>query len=103
MIVSPYYDEIKARAVEMLNDPAGFNGHSQNEMRSWRMRDWWELRNSAGVALCLARDEVETRLGADATAPAMNVRKIVRFNVGNFERAEREIARTFLRTNRNSD
>jgi hypothetical protein len=103
MIVSPYYDEIKARAAEMLNNPAGFNGHSQDEMRSWRMRDWWVLLNSAGVALCFARDEVEKRLSADASAPVMNVRKIVRFNVGNFQRAEREIARTFLRTNRNSD
>jgi hypothetical protein len=97
MISSPFYDEIKARAVEMLNDPAGFNGHSQEEMRSWRKRDRWVLRNSVGVALCQARDELERRLRADGTAPVANVRNVVRFNKGNHERAEAEIAHTFLR------
>jgi hypothetical protein len=28
MILSPFYDEIEARALELMNNPAGFNGLS---------------------------------------------------------------------------
>jgi hypothetical protein len=92
MTVSPDYDEIKARALEMLESPAGFNGHSREVILSWkRGRDRWVmLRNSVRVALCRARDEVEGRHTASAG-------KAGRFNIGNFRKAEAEIARK-LRT-----
>jgi hypothetical protein len=101
MIVSPFYDEIKARAIDLLDVPAGFNGHSQEEMRS-RKLGRWAWRNSVGVALCYARDELEMRLRDDGTVPLMNIRKVVRFNASNFRRAEAEISRQFLRLTRRS-
>lgn len=92
MIISRYYDEIFAGAIELLNNPAGFNGYSQDEMRAWNRS---QMRGMVGVALCYARDEVEARLKADS--PVADVREAVRFNTGNFRRAETEITRTVLR------
>lgn len=83
MKISPLYDKIKFRAVEMLVNPAGFNGHSLDEMRSWKRGDS-VLRNSIGVALCYARDEFEI--------PTRTPR--LTFNKGNFRKASAEIART---------
>ena len=92
---SPFFDEIKARAIDLLNNPAGFNGYSQEEIRAWGHR--WVLHNSVGVALCFARDEVQARLRTDRTVSAMDARKAMRFTKGDFRRAETEIAREFLR------
>ena len=96
MTVSPVYDEIKARAVELLESPAGFNGHSREVILSWkRGRDRWVMmRNSIRVALCQARDEVEGRHTASAG-------KAGRFNIGDFRKAEAEIAREITRTSGN--
>lgn len=84
MNISPFYDEIKTRAVELLTRPAGFIGHSQDEIRSWRKRDRL-LRNAIGVAICVAHDEI-----------AGSLRTEIDFNKANFRKAEAEIARTFL-------
>jgi hypothetical protein len=40
MNLSPYYDEIKNRALEILQDPEGytFDGLSQREILAWRRK-----------------------------------------------------------------
>ena len=78
MKISPRYDQIKNRALELLNDPDGFNGHSPEEIGSWRgSRDrGLVLRNSVGLALCCARDEALEVNGFDWQA----CDKAVRFN-----------------------
>jgi hypothetical protein len=78
---SDHYDEIKNRAIEMLMSPEGFNGLTTACVRS-RRRPTFALRNGVGVALCMARDEVQVREGG---------RKV--FNTGNFRKAEAEILR----------
>jgi hypothetical protein len=88
MISSPFYDEIKARAVELLNDPAGFNGLPRKQTRPWDRSQRWLIRNAIGVALCQARDVVLARLTDDGDRDA---RKTVGFNVGNHRKAETEI------------
>jgi hypothetical protein len=82
MKISPFYDKIKVRAVELLINPAGFNGHSLDEIRSFRKGDRSLLLNSIGVALCVARDEIEGARRAE-----------ISFNKGNFRKAEAEIVR----------
>jgi hypothetical protein len=63
-----------ARLASSFCRPHGFNGHSQDEIRSWRKRDWL-LRNAIGVAICFGRDKIAGR----------------NFNKANFRKAEAEI------------
>jgi hypothetical protein len=57
MKIPPYYDEIKNRALELLNADDGYNGYSHEEILSWK-KGGWVSRNTIGVAICHARDEV---------------------------------------------
>src|SRR4051794_3764595 len=92
MRISPFYDEIRARALELLTRPTGFNGLSQREIRSLRSSDN-VLRNAVGVAICVARDEIVGTL-----------RKDINFNTGNFKKAEAEMLRAHAhRISRNED
>lgn len=83
MKISPYYDAIKTRAIQLLTRRAGFNGYSQEEIKSWRKRDFG-VRNCIGVALCTARNEIEY-------VPRTINRYT--FNTGNFKKAQGEITR----------
>src|SRR5229473_3680754 len=55
--ISPFYDQIKTRALELLNSESGFIGHSHEEIWS-QNTSRWRRRNFIGVAICYARDEV---------------------------------------------
>lgn len=104
MRISPHYPAIKSRAIEMLR--AGtINNHPWEELRTMahaRCGDWgwWTVRNSVGVALCMARDELWDKLIAPLRPqpedkPTMDqIRKFnrgINFNNGNHKLAEREI------------
>ena len=52
---------IRARAVELLTTPAGFNGYSAAELRACK---GYARHNNVGVAVCRARDAVEAGLPA---------------------------------------
>jgi hypothetical protein len=83
MIIAPSYTKIKIRAVELLTSPAGFNGYAAAEIRSVSACGRYRFHNNIRAALCMARDEID---------PATSSRRS-QFNVGNFNKAAREIAR----------
>jgi hypothetical protein len=91
MKISRYYDQIVGRALELLNHPDGFNGHSREEIRSWGP-DWrLVMRNNVGCALVRARDE---RLAAEGIKwPSVD--KTVQFSGPNFDKARAGIMRWF--------
>jgi hypothetical protein len=60
MRISPLYDEIKTRALELLGAESGFIGHSHEEIWSQKTSPWLR-HNFIGVAICYARDEVQQR------------------------------------------
>jgi hypothetical protein len=70
---------IKAHAVALLAASTGFNGYAAADVLSG---DSNSVRNNIGVALCAARDEMES------IAP----RRAGRLNKGAFDKAAREIA-----------
>ena len=80
MIISPHYEAIKARAIALLTAPEGFNGSTADEIMSCSK---WSFHNNIGVALCKARDAIDP----------VTSRRVGRFNIGNFNKAAREIAR----------
>jgi hypothetical protein len=95
MKMSPHYDAIKARALELLRAEGGFNSHSLDELR----RDTWLRHNNIGVALCVAHDEIakwprleEYASTAKFHAACKAVRE-ARFTKANFRKAEAEINR----------
>jgi hypothetical protein len=83
MIIAPSYTKIKLRAVELLTAPEGFNGYSAAEVRSISACGRSGFHNNIRFALCMARDEID---------PVTRSHR-GRFNVGNFNKAAREIAR----------
>ena len=89
MKISPHYDAIKARALELLIGKGGFNGFSVDEMRTL---DGWSLRNCVGVALCTARDEQHEMQGDPQWSSRF-------FTTGNFRKCENEIVRA-IKTSR---
>jgi hypothetical protein len=54
-----YYVGIKARAVELLTSPDGFNGYTADQIRSW---NGGYLRNVIGIAIIHARNEAQRRV-----------------------------------------
>ena len=81
MKLSPNYETIKARAIELLTAPDGFNGYGPADIPAL---DSYARNNNIGVALCIARDEIEPRAAA---------RRPGRFNIGNFNRAAVDLRR----------
>ncbi len=86
MRVSPYFEEIKARALQLLT--------SFRPTATTFPRIKGELRHSVRSALSQARDEMYKRerpriMGSRAERAAAYRR--THFNIGNFARAEREI------------
>jgi hypothetical protein len=78
MHISPQYEQIKALAVETLFDNlASISRYSLHELR--KPKNSFALRNAVGVALIRARDKIE------------GVQYKHKFNVGNHNKAEREI------------
>lgn len=96
MKLSPVYDEIKSRALELLNAESGFNGFSREEVWN-RNCSRWQRRNNVGVALCMARDEVQRReckLTANTTLDEWrDARRRMKFTSGNFKKAEIELTK----------
>lgn len=88
-------DEIERRAWQLLRSREGFNGHSAAEISKWGRHDI--SRNSVGVAVCMARDEVWERAQTnipprDLEARVRAIRK-VGFTKGAFREVERNIVR----------
>ncbi len=88
MRVSPYFEEIKARALQLLT--------SFRPTETTFPRTKGELRHAVRGALSQARDEMYKRerprvMGARAERAAAYRR--THFNVGNFTRAERELCK----------
>ena len=89
MNIATNYDAIKARAIALLTAPDGYNGYTVGKnMPETR----WGLRTRlVGVALCEARDAIEPRF--PITGAPRTPRGFTRFNTGNFNKAEGEIAK----------
>ncbi|MCA6107976.1 hypothetical protein [Bradyrhizobium cenepequi] len=92
MRVSPYFEEIKARALQLLT--------SFRPTATTIPRIKGEIRQAVRGALSQARDEMYKRECPDimaSRAERVAAYRRTRFNVGNFARAEREI-RTLIWT-----
>ncbi len=85
---SPYYDEIKTRAIELLQTGC-INNHSIDELKS---------KNSIDAALVRAMDEVQQRelSGLDSLQDLKAARKRTRFSKGNHDKAATEIAKLIM-------
>jgi hypothetical protein len=88
---SPYYDEIKTRAIELLQT----NNHSIDELKSCGR---FVCKNSIGAALVRAMDEVQQRelSGLDSLQELKAARKRTRFSKGNHDKAATEIAKLIM-------
>jgi hypothetical protein len=93
-ISSPVYDDIKTRALELLYADDGYNGHSFEEIRSWRKGEWVS-RNTIGVAVCQARDELYARVATNGMSieQRMKAYRELRFNKANHHKLQAEINR----------
>jgi hypothetical protein len=87
--ISPYYDSIVARALELLNHPAGYCHYSREEMRTTLHP--CHLVMAVAHALDGARTDQLAALGL-GWSPRHGC---VVFNVGNHGRAITEIMRWF--------
>lgn len=96
MRISPLYDEIKTRALELLGAESGFIGHSHEEIWSQKTSPWLR-HNFIGVAICCARDEVQQREYKKAKLISdqewLDAQKRTHFTNGNFNKVETEILR----------
>jgi hypothetical protein len=105
MNLSPHYSAIHSRAVELLR-AGSINNHPWPELKAYAASpdcgDKYCLINSVGVALCQARDELweveyaPIRQRWEGKPPIAEINKAhrrVRFNKGNFARAQAEIIR----------
>ena len=88
---SPYYDEIKTRAIELLQT----NNHSIDELKSCGR---FVCKNSISAALVRAMDEVQQRelSGLDSLRELKAARKRTRFSKGNHDKAATEIAKLIM-------
>jgi hypothetical protein len=94
-IRSQIADEIEQRAWALLNSPSGFNGYTADEIRTWGRDRYSISRNTVGVAICRARDEVVER-EVDTTLRLEERCRAIRrlgFNKGAFRRVESLIIR----------
>jgi hypothetical protein len=91
---SPYYDEIKTRAIELLQTGC-INNHSIDELKSCGR---FVCRNSISAALVRAMDEVQQRelSGLDSLQDLKAARKRTRFSKGNHDKAAIEIAKLIM-------
>ena len=78
MIISPHYEAIKARAIALSTAPEGFNGPTADEIMSC---------NGASTTISA------WRCARRATIDPVTLCRVGRFNIGNFNKAAREIAR----------
>ncbi len=91
---SPCYDEIKTRAIELLQTGC-INDHSIDELKSCGR---FVCKNSISAALVRAMDEVQQRelSGLDSLQDVKAARKRTRFSKGNHDRAAIEIEKLVI-------
>jgi hypothetical protein len=91
---SPYYDEIKSRAIELLQT-GSINNHSINELKSCGR---FVRKTSISTALMKAMDEIQQRetSGLDSLQELKAARKRTRFSKGNHDKATAEIAKFIM-------
>ena len=82
-LLSPHCNTIKARAVELLTSPDGFNGYSAVEITACK---GFAKANNVCLALCYARDEIEAGMPREE-----------RLNKGGFNAVAAAIARELKR------
>jgi hypothetical protein len=90
---SPYYDEIKSRAIELLQT-GRINNHSIDELKSGK----FVCKTSISTALVRAMDEIQQRelSGLDSLQELKAARKRTRFSKGNHDKAATEIAKFIM-------
>jgi len=87
MKLSPNYEAIRDRAIEILQAPDGFNGYTSAELRQLCVDpDRWTRSLTIDGALVQAEKEIEPETAACRPG---------RFNLGNFEKAAREVRKHF--------
>jgi hypothetical protein len=100
-ITHDHYVNIKARAVELLTSPKGFNGFRADEIKGWRgvgsnSGEYRLLKNAIGVAVIRARDEVQLRvLDSAALEDRGGAINKMHFTKAHHRKIEAEIARDF--------
>jgi hypothetical protein len=91
---SPYYDEIKSRAIELLRTGC-INNHSIDELRSCGR---FVCKTVISAALVRAMDEIQQRelSGLDSLQELKAARNRTRFTKGNHDKAATEIAKLIM-------
>jgi hypothetical protein len=91
---SPYYDEIKSRAIQLLRT-GSINNHSIDELKRCGR---FVCKTSISTALVRAMDEIQQRelLGLDSLEELKAARKRTRFSKGNHDKAATEIAKLMM-------
>jgi hypothetical protein len=91
---SPYYDEIKSRAIELLQIGC-IDNHSIDELKSCGK---FVRKTSISTALVRAMDEIQQRelSGLDSLQELKAARKRTRFSKGNHDKAATEIAKLMM-------
>lgn len=87
MKLSPNYEAIRDRAIEILQAPSGYNGFTSSELKKMLVNpDGLTRSMTVDGALVQAKAEIEPGPGACRSGV---------FNLGNFEKAALEVRKHF--------